>query len=83
VGSGPGALGLGSNGDELGWPSGDIGAPGGALVIGSAPVPPGTGLPGTSLGLLGGGCEPGLQAATTKSRHEHETVNELSVMRAT
>jgi hypothetical protein len=79
VGSGPGTAGLGSVGDERGWLSGDTGAPGGALVIGSAPLPPGTGLSGTSLGLLGGGCEPGLQAATTKSRQETQA---LSVMRA-
>lgn len=50
-------------------------------MIGSAPGPLGTGLPGTSLGLVGGGCEPGLQAAMTKSRLE--IVSELSVMRAT
>lgn len=81
VGKGPGAPGLGSGGDELGWPSGDTGAPGGALVIGSAPVPSGTGLPGTSLGLWGRGCEPGLQAATVRRRQP--TVSELSVMRAT
>lgn len=61
-------------------PSGDAAAPGGAFVIGSAPLPPGTGLPGTSLGLLGGGCEPGLQPATTNSKPK--IVNELSVMPA-
>ena len=81
AGGAPGTPGVGSAGDGLGWPSGDIGAPDGALVIGSAPVPPGIGLPGTSLGLLGGGREPGLQAVTTRSRQE--TVNRLSVMRAT